>query len=68
MRIWDFSELRFSTKESDEITSLVVEDYYAACGNLRWTSWSIPLGFNLSESRARRYVANIDILLTYGSR
>ena len=32
--LWVISELRFSTKESDEIASFVIEDFYAACGNL----------------------------------
>ena len=32
--LWVISELRFSTRESDEIASFVIEDFYAACGNL----------------------------------
>ena len=32
--LWVISELSFSTKESDEIASFVIEDFYAACGNL----------------------------------
>ena len=32
--LWVISELWFSTKESDEIASFVIEDFYAACGNL----------------------------------
>ena len=62
--LWVISELRFSTKESDEIASFVIEDFYAACGNLSWTSWSTPAGLNLSESRARGYVATWKLCLT----
>ena len=32
--LWVISELRFSTKESDEIASVMIEDFYAACRNL----------------------------------
>jgi len=32
--LWVISELRFSTRESDEIASFVIEDFYVACGNL----------------------------------
>lgn len=68
VRLWVFSALRFSTKESDEITRFMVEDYYADCGNFWWTNWSTPKGFNILESLARGYVVNMDILLTSGSR
>lgn len=32
--LWHFSELRFSTKESDKVTNFVIEAFYAASGNL----------------------------------
>ena len=32
--LWVFSELRFFTKESEEIASFVIEVFCAACGNL----------------------------------
>ena len=34
VKLWVSSKLRFSSKESDEITSFVIEDYFAARGSL----------------------------------
>ena len=68
MKLWFPPELRFSSKESDEITRFVIEDYFAARERLRWTSCGTPAGFNISESRARGYVATWNILLTSGIR
>ena len=66
--LWVISELRFSTRESDEIASFVIEDFYAACGNLSWTSWSTLEGLNLFEKPCPRLCGNMETLFNTGSR
>ena len=66
--LWVISELRFSTKESDEIVSFVIEDFYAACGNLSWISWSTLARLNLFGKPCLRLCGNVETLFNTDSR
>ena len=66
--LWEISESRFSTRESNEIASFVIEDFYASCGNLGWTSWSTPTGLNLFGKPCPRLCGNVDTLFNTGYR